>query len=241
MLDLASARVEVHIDAGSKNSVAALESFRHDDRRVLGRITPKAVLVGRFGHTAVRILDVSLRGVRVAHREPLPVGGASLLTFQWDDKLIEIWCEVVRSRLHGFARTSAEFHTGLRVMESAKGSSQLLRQLVCWHVTRALEEQIADAHGIPPTLEAEAEAEGEPVESLYIRCELVRGAWRQITTAEPYQPSLGFTVCANESPQNISRLCQTYLLSNSDTRQLIQKMAAASITAGPCVRRSYQP
>ncbi len=210
-----------------------------DDRRRLGRITPRAPIHGRIGHTPVRILDISLRGSRVAHDEPLPVGTTCLLQFHWLECPIEAWCEIVRSRLHAFARAGhAEFHTGLRIVEAVNGSGPKLRDMICWHVTRALDAQLADAHGEPPPADLEPPA----IERVFIRCEMVRGIWRRVTTSDPQQPPVGFTVRASEPPKNIERLIRTYEGSDSETRKLIQRIAAVSLgNDAELPNRFYEP
>jgi hypothetical protein len=213
--------------------------FVDDDRRHLGRITPRAPLDARIGRTPVRILDISLRGSRVAHEEPLPVGETCLLTFRWDEQPVEAWCEIVRSRLHAFARSGRpEFHTGLKIVEAPNGSAPALRQLITWHVSRALDEQKADAHGIPP----EGELEQPDADNVFIRCELSRGIWRRITTADPQQPAMGFTIRASESVHGINRLCRVYERTDTDGRRLIQRMAAVSLGSDATAsQRRYVP
>lgn len=110
--------------------------------------------------------------------------------------------------------------------------------MIYWHVTRALDEQRADARGLPPPPDLMV----EPLEDIYIRCELLRGTWRKVMTHAAEQPATGFTVRASEPAQSIDRLCSTYLLSDRDTRQLIQRIAASSLEPDPMIPlRSYQP
>ena len=221
------------------NNLRSVDYYLDDDRRNLGRITPRAPLQGRIGRTAVRILDISLRGSRIAHEEPLPVGETCLLTFRWEERPIEAWCEIVRSRLHAFARSGhPEFHTGLRIVEAPNGSAPALRQMISWHVTRALDEQKADAHGEPP-VDAD---EPQPVENVFIRCELLRGIWRKVTTSDPQQPPIGFTIRASEPVPSIDRLCRVYERTDSDGRRLIQRMAAVSLGSDAAgAARRYVP
>jgi len=208
-----------------------IEAFRDDDRRLLARVTPPQALAGRIGHVSIRIIDISLHGLRIAHHEALNVGALSPVSFHWGEQTIEASCEVVRSRLFSSSRDGLEFHSGLRIVEPASGSASLLRQLVCWHVTRALERNRADAHGEPqPHADPDPDPNPQPATRLYLRCVLIRGAWRRIVTTDPDQPSLGFTVAANESPLNVDRLSDCYLLADRETRQMIRKMAAASLT-----------
>jgi len=219
--------------------MSSVEFIVDDDRRHLGRITPRAPLEGRVGRTPVRILDISLRGSRVAHEEPLPVGQTCLLTFKWDERSIEAWCEIVRSRLHAFARSGhPEFHTGLRIVEAPNGSAPVLRQLISWHVTKALDEQKADAHGEAPL----DELESAPVENVFVRCELLRGCWRRVTTSDPQQPAVGFTVRASEPVPSVERLCRVYERTDADGRRLIQRMAAVSLGSDSTLpQRRYVP
>lgn len=192
-----------------------------------------------MGRTPVRILDISLRGSRIAHEDPLPVGETCLLTFNWDERSIEAWCQIVRSRLHAFARSGhPEFHTGLKIVEAPNGSAPALRQLISWHVTRALDEQKADAHGEPPPNDLEP----PPIENVFVRCEFVRTTWRRVTTSDPQQPAVGFTVRASEPVPSIERLCRVYERTDADGRRLIQRMAAVSLGSDATVpQRRYVP
>lgn len=210
-----------------------------DDRRHLGRITPRAPIEGRIGRTPVRILDISLRGSRIAHEEPLPVGHTCMLTFQWDNTSIEACCEIVRSRLHAFARSGhPEFHTGLRIVEAPNGSAVSLKHLISWHVMRALAEQKADAHGEPPP----EELAPAPIENVFVRCEFMRGRWRKVTTSDPQQPDLGFTIRASEPSYSVDRLCRVYEHTDADGRRLIQRLAAVSLGNDAALpQRRYVP
>jgi hypothetical protein len=220
------------------NNLRSSHYFVDDDRRHLGRVTPRAPIEGRVGRTPVRILDISLRGSRVAHEEPLPVGETCLLTFRWAEGSIEAWCEIVRSRLHAFARSGhPEFHTGLRIVEAPNGTAAL-RQMITWHVSRALDEQKADARGEAPA----ADLEPLPVENVFVRCELLRGTWRKVTTSDPQQPGIGFTVRASEPVPGVERLCRVYEKTDADGRRLIQRMAAVSLgSEAAAAQRRYVP
>ncbi len=114
----------------------------------------------------------------------------------------------------------------------------MLREMICWHVTRALDAQIADAHGEPPP----ADLDSPEVDRVFIRCEFIRGIWRRVTTADPQQPPYGFTVRASEPPKNIERLIRTYEGSDTETRKLIQRIAAVSLGNDATLpNRSYTP
>jgi hypothetical protein len=210
-----------------------------EERRVLGRVTPRSGLAGRIGHTTVRILDISLRGSLVAHDEPLSVGSTAILMFPWEGTPIEARCEIVRSRVAPpIHSSSARFHTGLRIVDLPEGSVPLLRQMILWHVSRALEEQIADARGVSPP-PSPAACEQAP---LYVRCDLTRGSWRRRYTSATEQPEVGFTVRASESYKDILCLCDTYRSGDREVRDLVQLMAAVSLEDEPSFAvRSFQP
>lgn len=200
----------------------------------------KATLDG----TRVFIIDLSLRGVRVLHQDDVGrVGASGVVRAQWDGHRIELHCRIVRTALHRAAEHAtgrAQYHSGLAITEAAGASDVTLRRLIEHHVERALDEQKANARGIPP-LAAQSTQTGAPV--TFVRHEYVLGRWREVMTPTPAQPESGFTIAADHSPAEVEMLRRAYerAATNSD-RAVIRRLAALSLTSGEIVQaRRYLP
>jgi hypothetical protein len=126
-------------------------------------------------------------------------------------------------------------------IERALGVSAItLRELVEWHVARALDEQKANAKGIP-TIAPQSFQTGKGTH--YIRHEFLQGRWRETATMDSAQPSNGFTVSAEHTPGEVQMLRQSFEKDGSlANRDLIRKLAAMSISAAEGVpTRRYLP
>lgn len=214
-----------------------------DDRRQFGRVTPVQRIRGSVGTVPVYVLDVSLAGVRVAHQEALPeVGGTSVLTFEWEGRTYSGPCEVRRTKLEKPARSKFEkalYHSGLFLMRTDAESHHLLREIVQTSVIRAIDEQKANARGIPATAALSFQTGGGDE---YLRCELRHQSWVKTSTREPEQPANGFTISSTEPPSKVAMLCRAYELGDGDGRRLIRTFAALSISKSEGVpTRRYAP
>ena len=200
-------------------------------------------LAGRVGTARVYLVDASVEGVRVAHQGVIPAAGQSCrLSFDWEGHAIELECEVIHNSLFRLARSAEEksvYHAGLRIAEAIGDSRAVMRQLVADCVARALDEQKANARGIP-AVAVQAFQTGKGTD--FIRCELVDGTWRRTATTRPDQPVNGFTISAEEERDQVELLCQTFERADVAGRKLIQTMAEMSIskTEGVPTRR-YNP
>src|SRR5215212_4698265 len=196
------------------------------ERRRYQRVRLVDQVRGVVGDTRIVVVDLSLNGLRVLHQaEVPPVGAACVVKFQWDGRISALDLPL--------------FESGLEIEDVRGESAATLRALIESHVLRALDERKANARGVPPTA-AQSFQTGKASELL--RHELVRGAWRAITTSDPSQPPNGFTISAAEPLPNVELLRMTFADSDSSGRRLIQQMAEMSIsrTEGIPTRR-YEP
>lgn len=220
-----------------------MSDINPDDRRQYGRVTPVQRIRGTVGPVAVYLLDVSLAGARVVHQDPLPAPGAtSVLTFEWEGRMYSGPCEVRRTELERAARSKfdrALYHSGLFLMRTDPESHSVLRDIVQTSVTRALDEQKANARGIPATAALSFQTgAGED----YVRCEMRHRTWVQTGTRDPQQPEHGFTISSNEPASKIAMLCRAYELGDVDGRRLIRTFAALSISKAEGIpTRRYAP
>lgn len=105
-------------------------AMRIEDARATERYEITTNLTGSFGmQSPVRILDLSIRGARIATDRPVPVGTAAALRFRVDRKHIDVFAEMVWCKP---ADRRNGFECGLRV----QGEEALLRQVIaqlCTH------------------------------------------------------------------------------------------------------------
>jgi len=200
-------------------------------RRKYQRVTLVRPLVARIGATRVFVIDASLHGVRIAHQGNIPAEWSKCtIVFEWEGIPISLECRVTRSTLQKLAREAGEksvYHAGLEIIRADKEAMTTLREMIASVVARALDEQKANARGIP-AVAAQTFQTGKGI--LFLRCELVGGKWRQSETTRPEQPMDGFTISAEETRDQIAMLCETFAKADSDGRKLIQLMAELSIS-----------
>ncbi len=214
-----------------------------DERRQHGRVTPVKRIRGTVGDVVVFVLDVSVAGARVAHQDPLPpVGGISVLKFDWEGQHFSAKCEVRRTRTEKAAKSQFEkplYHSGLFLTVDAL-HEKILRDIVAESVARAMDEQKANANGIP-AIAAQSFQTGKGDD--FVRYELRAGTWTQSPTRDSRQPhGEGFTISASESPAKAAMLCRAYESGDADGRRLIRTFAALSISKAEGVpTRRYTP
>ncbi len=178
----------------------------------------------------VQVVDLSLNGARIISEARFSPGTEQELQFSWNDNPVRLTCSVVRCTLFAFAKAPGEkstYQTGLRIRETIGDSDRVVRELIAWYVIRALEEQKANARGIPPLGPyAYVEGKGER----FRRCELIEGKWRRSETTRPDQPPSGFTISADIRPYYVDLLCETYQMLDEEGRRLTQTLAQLSIS-----------
>lgn len=212
------------------------------ERRRYGRIKLDEPLRARYGEMDVRVIEVSVSGFLIAHEGRLASGQTRPLVIDAIDGAIALEGAVVRSTLYRLSKALGEkslYHTGLRVVSFSGDSFVRLRALIGERIVRALEEQKANARGIPPLFAYMYQPEkGE----LYRRCEYVDGGWRKSETIRPLQPASGFTISADVDPEHVEMLCETWEQTTAEGRRLTQLLAELSISKAEGVpTRRYIP
>lgn len=212
------------------------------ERRRYQRIHLLQPVPGVAADRQVMLVDLSLCGVRVAHQEPIGrVGSECPVSFEWQGERADLQCVIARTsvqriRKAGYATTI--YHSGLRIDEYTPEVGAVLRDIVRVHVDRALDEQRANAMGIPPQAARSAQIGGS---GDFIRHELEDGRWRQVPTSNPGQPPEGFTIDASSSEVEVAMLREAYERSAS-MRETIRKMAELSVSNPDGLpARRYEP
>jgi len=217
-------------------------SDRPEERRQFHRIHLDRPIPAKMNDVAVDVVDLSLNGARVIGEARFAPGSEHELEFQWNDMAVTLAVSVVRCTLFSFAKAPGEkslYQTGLRIRETIGKSDRALRELIASYVIRALEEQKANARGLPP-LGPYAYVEGKG--DRFRRCELVDGKWRRSETTRPDQPENGFTVSADIRPYYVDLLCETYQMADETGRRLTQTLAQLSISKAEGIpTRRYLP
>jgi hypothetical protein len=219
---------------------------------------------------SVVLVDVSLHGARIEHPDQLSSGAELRLTFEWEGHSISLDTTVVRTRLERFS-TGADgltvYHSGLFFRKSSPEAEKVLKEMIAWYITRAIDEQKANARGFdPPSVEhmpifragvlaANRSDVSDSMEmsallptsrivkeSSFITFRLVRGSWKRTKSTDPGQPEDGFTVSASEDAGQIEILCDTYSKADEEGRRLIRLLAEMSIAEGENVAsRRFEP
>lgn len=212
-----------------------------EERRRYQRVPFARPLAAKLGANRVFIVDISVSGVRVAHQGELPLQNEHKLSFEWNGDTIAFNCAVVRTEIDrpNSDRTKIVYQSGMRFTSAYGQSAALLRGLIAEHVMRALDEQKANARGIPPLATV---FQSGIKQSSYVTYRYVRNSWEKSETKDPHQPLDGFTVSSKEDPLQIEMLCKTYETSDYSGRKMIRQMAELSISAAESVpTRRYNP
>lgn len=200
------------------------------ERRSVQRVGLTDRLRGTIGLTRIFIADVSTGGLRVLHQEPIGKTGEVIsVSFSWEGRPISVRGEIVRTTLFRAESTTGRslFHSGLRIVEASMAARITIRELIEAHVARALDEQKANARGLPAVAPQSFQT-GRA--SHFVRHELLLGKWRETATTEAAQPEHGFTVAASHSQHEIAMLRSAYERgTGADGRDLIRRLAQLSI------------
>jgi hypothetical protein len=213
------------------------------ERRRVQRVRLPEPLRGSAGAQRIFVMDVSVHGLRIAHQDHIgDAGDPCVVRFEWDGHTMELVCAIVRSHVQRTASPSGRtlYHSGLELQQASAVSANLLRSLVEHYIALALDEQKANARGIPPVA-AQSFQTGNARH--YVRHELILGRWREVATTDATQPYNGFTVAANHTPAEVQMLREAFEAGGmSGNRELIQRMAQLSISAGEGIpTRRYMP
>jgi len=214
-----------------------------EERRKYQRVTLVRPLVARVGPARVFVIEASLSGVLVAHQGNIPAEGSTcVVMFEWDGIPVALECQITRNTLQKMARNANEksvYHAGMEIVRASPEAMKTLRDLIASIVARALDEQKANARGIP-AVAAQTFQTGKGTQ--FLRFELLNGKWRRTETTRPDQPMSGFTISAEEPADHIALLCDTYAKSDAESRKLIKLMAELSISKAEGIpTRRYSP
>lgn len=225
------------------------------ERRREKRIQLAEPIVARYGSSVVVVIDISPLGAKIEHYSRLDRGAERALRLQWGADHVGIVSRVVRCRVERFIPGEAGitvYRSGLAFSESQADEVAHIRQLISNVVAKTLVEQVANARGFwteakpdmpifregiltttDPHIEEKLKellpSSGLVRERGFVRLTLNGRHWSRKWTLDPEQPPEGFTISASEPAAEIDLLCEAYLKSGADGRDLIRKLALVSI------------
>ncbi len=203
------------------------------DRRV-GRVRLLQPVPAVADGERAYIVDASLRGVRLSHTNLFSQETQCGVTFEWNGNPIEFVGKIRWTKAQRIPSNRNIYYSGFEIEAIRHESASALRGLIESCVERAIDEQKANAKGIPPVA-ASLMQSGTSI--LYGRHELVDGVWRKIMTSDARQPLSGFTVSANESRHQVELLKKAYEAADPAMRETIRKLAEISVSETVPARR----
>jgi len=221
------------------------------ERRVEKRTVLGESIVARFGSSVVLIIDVSASGARIEHYSRLQRGAERPLRMQWDQESLGIVSRVVACKVERFIPGDeglTVYRSGLVFDESQPEAIEAVRKILAKIQAATLVEQVANARGFwtldkeempifregmlmtdEPHLDKRLKGllpDRELVKQRgFFRLTLTGSRWTRKWTTDSVQPENGFTISASEPQQEIPLLCEAYLNSDEDGRDLIRKLA----------------
>jgi hypothetical protein len=201
----------------------------------------KPLLASVSGRRAY-ITDLSVAGFSVVHQESIGrIGDEPMLSFEWEGRKISVRCAIARTGVEraGTASSPTVYQSGLEISDVAQEGKNSLRELVHAYVERALDEQKANARGVPPVA-VQYQQTGTATE--YVRHEYAAGKWKQHRTRNREQPINGFTIAADVVEAEVEMLRDAWKKGDRAMREIIRQTAELSINSpdGIPIRR-YTP
>jgi len=227
------------------------------NRRRAERIRLSESVVARLGTQGAVLVDMSLYGARVEHYSRLRVGDVRQLRLDVGEMSISVRATVVNSKVQRFASGDdglTVYRSGLDFSGEDSGHLETVGQFIEHARAETLTEQIANAKGFAPpskgempifrggaltsndfkVTSAKKDAHLIPDKKIakevgFVRYAKKKDRWTRIWTLDPSQPDEGFTVSANESPDQIELLCKLYRDGDRQTRDMIRLLSATSL------------
>jgi len=204
-----------------------------EDKRQLHRVTLARPSEAQVDGKRAFIISVSLEGLRVAQQShPGAIGDIRTISFEWEGQRATARCELrwlqIQQSMGRASYAKSLYHVGYHIIEASEESHLVMRQIVLEYVMRALDEQKANARGIPALAPQSYQA---GVARELLRHEYNAGKWLELLTVNRSQPTSVFTVGSDHSRDEIEMLREAYAAGDHNMRQTIQQMAEISTAA----------
>lgn len=209
--------------------MSAIEAFPDViERRSAERLRPSSAIRIHVGRGLGTLLDVSRGGMRVRHTVPATRGSQVRVAFEWQSERFDAIAEVLSSRVAslGDGETAATaFESRFRFARLSEPSQAVLDRVLAAISSRELRRWVANLHGWS---EEPRDGRSRHAEA-FIRFRLIGQHWQKKWTHDTVQPANGFLVPASMNPQDLAKLCETYVRADEDGRHLIRLMAGEAV------------
>jgi len=210
--------------------MSALEEFPEAlERRKRERLRPSTAVRVNIGRGCGTLLDLSEGGMRVRHTGAVARRSQVRVTVNWQSERFYADAEVLASRVAGLGdgETAATiFESRFRFVRLSEYSQVVLDRLLAAISSRELRGWVANLRGWSDESRGSSRS---PETEAFIRCRLIGMRWQTKWTHDTIQPENGFLLPASISPQELTRLCDTYNQADADGRHLIRVMADEAV------------
>jgi len=217
-----------------------------DERRQYNRLALDAPEACSLGDLSGFVFNVSVTGALVfcaGRVETLRTGEMRTLEFSWEGHSLSFECEIIHTDVEIRDTKSGRklvTRVGCNFVSGSGDSTQTLRTIIAQRIERALDEQRANARGVPALLPTSTQRGTK--DRGYVRYRLRGNEWTREATTEAEQPRDGFTIGADEREDHVALLCESYRTADFEGRRLIRRMAELSISRSEGVpTRRYEP
>lgn len=135
--------------------------------RTAERFLIEPPLAGQFGPAVVAVCDISSKGARFRHGQPVELGQKAVLRLAVEGKITPVTIEAVVVWTQTESAASGKFVSGVRTYASTEVMDTTLRQLQASHRMQRIEEmRAADRFYVAPFLNAEFESQPVRIEDM---------------------------------------------------------------------------
>lgn len=195
----------------------------------------------RYGDVRVMLIDYDKDAMLLEHYRPLPEGHGVNFVLEWGRDRVSAGCRIVASERFpiSFGSNLSVYRTRVAFSDPGTKIDETIGRIVRQRHQSSIALQLANASG------QNADGHEEPVfrnglldsearipirqTQDYVRMTWDGTKWVSSCTTDPSQPRDGFTVDAEEPPQQIQRLCEAYEKSLEDGRALIRAQAMLAL------------
>jgi hypothetical protein len=211
--------------------MSALEQGSNEmhDRRSTPRLRVAGTIPALIGRGTGFLVDLSERGAKIRHSTMVRRGATVRIAFDWERAHFSASAEVVGSRVVsiGSADQPAMYESRLRFLAVSPEAERVLSRTLDALAGRDMRRWVANLRGWHD--EIDRTPAPAPASTAYLRCRLVGMRWEVKATNELSQPVDGFLLPAGIDDNEIVKLCADYLRADTDGRQVMRLMAAASV------------
>lgn len=199
-------------------------SVDHHERRGGERLRVAGTVNVIFGRGTGVLVDLSESGARIRHSVAMRRGTSVRISFESEHARFSANAEVLAARVISIGN-GPSYESRVRFTSLDAESRRVLATAIEELTGRDIRRWVANLKGwgeesATPT----AKSNGS-----FIRCRLRGEWWERKCTNDTTQPSDGFLLPSGSTDDEITTLCNTYLRSNEEEREMIRRIAIAAV------------